>query len=249
MPATQLRTQDSGPLVPRHVAVIMDGNGRWAQARGLPRHEGHRRGLDALRRTVKAAGDLGLEVLTVYSFSTENWRRPRAEVSFLLGLLRRFVENDLAELHDANVRVRMIGGREGLAQDILALIEKAEALTAGNTKLTLVIAFNYGSRDELVRVARQIAVQAAAGTLSADTIDEDFLSARMDTDGLPDPDLVIRTSGEMRISNFLLWQAAYAEFIVTPTLWPDFDKAALEEAITEFHARDRRFGGLTAQAG
>ncbi|MGL4976306.1 MAG: isoprenyl transferase [Bosea sp. (in: a-proteobacteria)] len=249
MPATQLRTQDSGPPMPRHVAVIMDGNGRWAQARGLPRHEGHRRGLDALRRTVKAAGDLGLEVLTVYSFSTENWRRPRAEVSFLLGLLRRFVENDLAELHAANVRVRMIGGREGLAADILALIEKAEALTASNTKLTLVIAFNDGSRDELVRVARQIAAQAAAGNLCADKIDEDFLSGRMDTDGLPDPDLVIRTSGEMRISNFLLWQAAYAEFVVTPTLWPDFDKAALEDAITEFHGRDRRFGGLTAQAG
>jgi undecaprenyl diphosphate synthase len=249
MPATQLRSQDSGPPAPRHVAIIMDGNGRWAQARGMPRHEGHRRGLEALRRTVKAAGDLGIETLTVYSFSTENWRRPRAEVSFLLGLLRRFVENDLAELHAANVRVRMIGGRETLAPDILALIRNAEALTAGNTRLTLVIAFNYGSRDELVRMARQIALDAAAGNVAPAEIDEDFLSARMDTAGINDPDLIIRTSGEMRVSNFLLWQAAYAEFVVTQTLWPDFDKAALEEAISEYHSRDRRFGGLTAQAG
>ena len=233
---------------PTHVAIIMDGNGRWAQMRGLPRQEGHRRGLEALRRTVRNAGDLGIRVLTLYSFSTENWRRPKAEVSFLLGLLRRFVENDLAELHEAGVRVRIIGSRADLAPDLRLLIERAETMTAGNDGLTLVVAFNYGSRDELVRVARALAVDAAAGRLSPEAIDEDMLAARLDTVGLPEPDLVIRTSGETRISNFLLWQAAYAEFVFTPVLWPDFDRKALEEAVAEFHRRERRFGGVTEAA-
>lgn len=233
---------------PTHVAIIMDGNGRWAQMRGLPRQEGHRRGLEALRRTVRNAGDLGIRVLTLYSFSTENWRRPKAEVSFLLGLLRRFVENDLAELHEAGVRVRIIGSRADLAPDLRLLIERAESMTAGNDGLTLVVAFNYGSRDELVRVARALAVDAAAGRLSPEAIDEDMLAARLDTVGLPEPDLVIRTSGETRISNFLLWQAAYAEFVFTPVLWPDFDRKALEEAVAEFHRRERRFGGVTEAA-
>ncbi|MCV9935001.1 isoprenyl transferase [Boseaceae bacterium BT-24-1] len=229
---------------PAHVAIIMDGNGRWAQMRGLPRQEGHRRGLEALRRTVRNAGDLGIKVLTLYSFSTENWSRPMAEVSFLLGLLRRFVENDLAELNEAGVRVRIIGSREDLAPDLRALVERAEAVTRDNTGLTLVVAFNYGSRDEITRVMRDLARDVAAGRLVPDTIDEKMLSSHLDTAPLPDPDLVIRTSGETRISNFLLWQAAYAEFVFTPVLWPDFDRKALEDALAEFHRRERRYGGL-----
>jgi len=229
---------------PAHVAIIMDGNGRWAEMRGLPRQEGHRRGLEALRRTVRNAGDLGIRVLTLYSFSTENWRRPKAEVSFLLGLLRRFVENDLAELHEAGVQVRIIGSRSDLAPDLRALIERAEATTRGNTGLTLVVAFNYGSRDEITRVARALADEVAAGLLRPEAIDEDLLTARLDTGSLPEPDLVIRTSGEARISNFLLWQAAYAEFLFTPVLWPDFDRKALEDALSEYSRRERRFGGV-----
>lgn len=229
---------------PAHVAIIMDGNGRWAQMRGLPRQEGHRRGLEALRRTVRNAGDLGIRVLTLYSFSTENWRRPMAEVSFLMGLLRRFVENDLAELNEAGVRVRIIGSREDLAPDLRALVERAEAMTQGNTGLTLVVAFNYGSRDEITRVARRLALEVAAGRLAPEAIDEAMLSSHLDTTALPEPDLVIRTSGETRISNFLLWQAAYAEFVFTPVLWPDFDRKALEDALAEFHRRERRYGGV-----
>ncbi|RDJ24185.1 isoprenyl transferase [Bosea caraganae] len=231
--------------VPSHVAVIMDGNGRWAQLRGFPRQEGHRRGLEALRRTVKNAADLGIEFLTLYSFSTENWRRPATEVSFLMGLLRRFVEKDLAELDASNVRVRIIGGRSDLAPDLRMLVEHAEAMTRDNTGMTLVIAFNYGSRDEITRVARQLAADAAAGRIAPDAIDEAAISARLDTAEMPDPQLVIRTSGETRISNFLLWQAAYAEFVFTPVLWPDFDRAALEEALAEYRRRERRFGGLS----
>lgn len=230
--------------VPTHVAVIMDGNGRWAQLRGLPRHDGHRRGLEALRRTVKNAADLGIEILTLYSFSTENWRRPAAEVSFLMGLLKRFVEKDLAELDASDVRVRIIGGRRDLAPELLKLVEHAEASTRDNTGMTLVIAFNYGARDEIARAARQLATEVAAGRLAPEAIDEAAISARLDTADLPDPELVIRTSGETRISNFLLWQAAYAEFVFTPVLWPDFDRAALEEALAEYRRRERRFGGL-----
>lgn len=231
--------------VPSHVAVIMDGNGRWAQLRGLPRQEGHRRGLEALRGTVKNAADLGIEFLTLYSFSTENWRRPATEVSFLMGLLRRFVEKDLAELDASNVRVRIIGGRSDLAPDLRLLVEHAEAMTRENTGMTLVIAFNYGSRDEITRVARQLAADVASGRIATDAIDEAAISARLDTADIPDPQLVIRTSGETRISNFLLWQAAYAEFVFTPVLWPDFDRAALEEALAEYRRRERRFGGLS----
>lgn len=229
---------------PSHVAVIMDGNGRWAQLRGLPRHEGHRRGLEALRRTVRNASDLGIEILTVYSFSTENWRRPAAEVSFLMTLLRHFVEKDLAELGAAGVRVRVIGGRDELSPDLRRLVEHAEVSTRDNTKMTLVVAFNYGSRDEIARAARRLAEDAAAGRLDPRSIDEAAISARLDTADLPDPELVIRTSGESRISNFLLWQAAYAEFVFTPVLWPDFDRAELEQALTEYRRRERRFGGV-----
>jgi undecaprenyl diphosphate synthase len=230
---------------PAHVAIIMDGNGRWAKLRGLPRQEGHRRGLEALRRTVRNAADLGIEVLTLYSFSTENWRRPQAEVAFLMGLLKRFVEKDLDDLNASNVRVRIIGGRDDLTADLRGLVEHAEAVTRGNTGMTLVVAFNYGSRDEIVRVARGLAVDVAAGRIEAGAIDEALVSSRLDTSDLPDPELLIRTSGESRISNFLLWQAAYAEFVFMPVLWPDFDRAALEEALGEYRRRERRFGGLT----
>lgn len=233
---------------PAHVAIIMDGNGRWAQMRGLPRQEGHRRGLEALRAAVRNAGDLGVRILTLYSFSTENWRRPATEVSFLLGLLRRFVEKDLGELHAAGVRVRIIGGRDDLAPDLRRLVEHAETLTRDNDRMTLVVAFNYGSRDELVRAARRLATEVAAGRLDPAAIDETALAARLDTTDLPDPELVIRTSGETRISNFLLWQAAYAEFVFTPILWPDFDRAAFEEALAEYGRRERRFGGLAEPA-
>ncbi|WNJ93295.1 isoprenyl transferase [Bosea sp. 685] len=240
--------QGQQPAGPSHVAIIMDGNGRWAQMRGLPRQEGHRRGLEALRRTVKNAGELGIAVLTLYSFSTENWRRPQAEVSFLMGLLKRFVEKDLAELDASGVKVRIIGGREDLAPDLRRLVEHAEAMTCNNTGMTLAIAFNYGSRDEIVRTARALAAEVAAGRIAASAIDEALFSSRLDTSDLPDPELVIRTSGETRISNFLLWQAAYAEFVFSPVLWPDFDRAALEDALAEYRRRERRFGGVSEPA-
>lgn len=246
-PTKPAARDSAGEAGPRHVALIMDGNGRWAQARGLPRTEGHRRGVEALRRIVRAADALGIEWLTVFSFSTENWRRPKAEVSFLLTLFKRFVQNDLAELHAAGVRVRMIGDRTSTPQDLRELIEQAEHLTRENTALTLVVAFNYGARDEMVRVTRRLAQDAAAGRLDADTIGENDIAQGLDTAGIPDPELIIRTSGEMRLSNFLLWQAAYAELVFSPVLWPEFDKAALEDCIVEYRRRQRRFGGLAQQ--
>lgn len=235
--------------MPAHIAIIMDGNGRWAAARGLPRVEGHRRGVEALRRTVRAAIDLGIGTLTVYSFSSENWRRPPQEVSDLMGLLKRFIRNDLADLHRNTVRVRVIGSRERLSEDIRALLTEAENLTRGNGGLTLVVAFNYGSRQEIAGAAKALAADVLAGRLSLDDITPDALDGRLETIGIPDPDLVIRTSGETRISNFLLWQSAYAEFVFMPVLWPDFDRAALESAIAEFRGRDRRYGGLSARVG
>lgn len=230
-------------ILPRHVAVIMDGNGRWARARGRPRTFGHTEGVEALRRTVEAAGDLGLPYLTVFGFSTENWRRPIDEVNALLDLLRLYVARDLDKLAREGVRVRVIGAREGLAPDILAIIENAEAKTAHNSGLNLTIAFNYGAQGEIVRAVRRIAAQAAAGKLDPTKIDEGVLEDNLDTAGLPAPDLIVRTSGEQRMSNFLLWQAAYAELVFLDILWPDFDKAALERAIGEYRRRDRRFGG------
>jgi undecaprenyl diphosphate synthase len=244
---TTLRARAIG--VPAHVAIIMDGNGRWASARGLPRLEGHRRGVEALRRTVSNAATLGIRYLTVYSFSSENWRRPAQEVSDLMGLLKRFIRKDLAELHRQGVRVRIAGSRERLSDDIDSLLDEAENLTRDNTGLTLVIAFNYGARQEMLRAAASLARDVAEGRLSPRDIDEDAFSSRLETAGIPDPDLVIRTSGEMRLSNFLLWQAAYAEFVFTPVLWPDFDMAALQDAVAEFRLRDRRYGGLSTRAG
>jgi undecaprenyl diphosphate synthase len=241
------RTADADTGVPRHVAVIMDGNGRWALSRGLPRTEGHRAGVAALRRIVSHCAVRGVECLTIFSFSSENWNRPASEVGFLMTLLERFVRRDLADIHRKNVRVTMIGEREGLEPRILGLIEEGEALTRDNTGMTLVVAFNYGARNEILRATRRIAAEVAAGELDPGAIDEACLSAHLDTGALPDPDLVIRTSGEQRLSNFLLWQVAYAELYFSDLHWPDFDEAALDAAFAAYAARDRRFGGLSAK--
>jgi undecaprenyl diphosphate synthase len=240
---------EGGYEMPRHVAIIMDGNGRWAAARGLPRVEGHRRGVEALRKTVRAASDLGIAVLTIFSFSSENWSRPQSEIRDLLALLRRFIRNDLANLHKSNVQVRVIGEREDLPSDIRALLEEAESLTQRNDGLMLVVAFNYGARQEIARAARRLAIEVREGRLSADQITPDLLARHLDEPNLPDPDVIIRTSGEQRLSNFLLWQAAYSELVFVPINWPDFDHAALEGAIAEYRRRERRFGGLIAQTG
>ena len=233
---------------PRHIAIIMDGNGRWAQQRGLPRYEGHRRGVEAVREAVRSANALGIPYLTLFSFSSENWSRPKSEILDLMGLMRRFIQRDLAELHQSNVRVRVIGEREGLDADIVKMLAESEALTRDNTALTLTVAFNYGSRAEIVRAARKIAGQVERGELSADGITQESFAQALDTAGIPDPDLFIRTSGEQRLSNFLLWQLAYAEFVFVDTFWPDFNRSHLEAAIAVFQARERRFGGLTRQS-
>jgi undecaprenyl diphosphate synthase len=235
--------------MPRHVAIIMDGNGRWAAARGLPRVEGHRRGVEALRRTIRAAGEMGIRFITIFSFSAENWSRPASEIGELMGLLRRFIRDDLAELHKSGVRVRIIGEREGLEPDIGRLLAEAEELTKDNDGLTLVVAFNYGARQEIARAAKRIAHEVAEGRLKPDAVTVETVSGYLDAADLPDPDLVIRTSGEQRLSNFLLWQSAYSELVFVPLNWPDFDRAALEGAIGEFRQRERRFGGLVAKTG
>jgi undecaprenyl diphosphate synthase len=244
-----LEAATDGFEMPRHVAIIMDGNGRWAAARGLPRVEGHRRGVEALRRTVRAAGELGISILTIFSFSSENWSRPASEIRDLLMLLRRFIRNDLAELHKSNVRVRIIGDREDLERDIRSLLQEAEDLTRNNDGLLLVVAFNYGARQEIARAARRLADEAANGRLQAKDITPELLAQHLDAPDLPDPDVIIRTSGEQRLSNFLLWQSAYSELVFVPTYWPDFDRAALEGVIAEYRRRERRFGGLIAQTG
>ena len=242
--------RDGEPFkVPRHVAIIMDGNGRWAAARGLSRAEGHRRGVEALRRTVRAAGDIGISFLTIFSFSAENWSRPATEIGELMGLLRRFIRNDLADLHKSNVRVRIIGERQTLDPDIGRLLTEAEELTKNNDGLTLVVAFNYGARQEITRAARRIAEDVAQGRLSPADITAETVGSFLDAPDLPDPDLIIRTSGEQRLSNFLLWQSAYSELVFVPTYWPDFDRATLEAAIREYQQRERRFGGLVAKTG
>ena len=241
-------SNSAGPdCMPRHVAIIMDGNGRWATQRGLPRSAGHRQGVEALRRTVRAAADMGISILTLYSFSTENWARPQAEVRFLLELLRRFIRTDVADLHKSNVRIMIIGDRDGLEPSLCTMFEEAEALTRHNTALKLVIAFNYGSRQEITRAVQAIARQVADGTLAAADITPAVITGHLDTAGLPDPDLLIRTGGEQRISNYLLWQCAYTEFVFLPEYWPEFDAHSLARAIDTFRMRDRRFGGLKAQ--
>lgn len=244
-PAMAHGVSHSSDSLPAHIAVIMDGNGRWAKARGLPRIEGHRRGLEALRGLVRAADQRGIRFLTVYSFSSENWRRPAEEVSELLGLLRYFIRQDVADLSARNVRIRIIGRRNDLPDDIAVLLREAETTTASNAGLTLIIAFNYGARDELLRATQALASQVAEGRLAVADMSEQHICDALDTSGLPDPDLLIRTSGEVRLSNFMMWQLAYTELVFLPVAWPDFDAAALDGALVEFSYRQRRFGGLT----
>ena len=230
------------PAPPVHVAIIMDGNGRWAKARGLPRVAGHRRGAEAVRRTIVAAAEFGISYLTLFGFSSENWKRPSTEVDDLMGLLRVYLRGEIAELHQKGVRLRIIGDRTRLAPDIVTLIANAEALTRDNKGLNLVVALSYGGRDDIVQAARRIAAEAAAGRLKPEEIDATRFDDYLFTAGIPDPDLLIRTSGEKRISNFLLWQSAYTELVFVDTLWPDFGAGDLEKALQEFHGRERRFG-------
>ncbi len=232
----------------RHVAIIMDGNGRWAAERGLPRTEGHRQGVEAVRRTVEAAGEIGITHLTLFSFSSENWSRPKQEITDLFGLLRRFIRRDLADLHKNNVRIRVIGTRAGLERDLLRLIDDAVELTKNNTGLNLTIAFNYGARDEIARAARRLAEDVASGAVAASEVTPESFAAYLDTADLPDPDLLIRTSGERRLSNFLLWQLAYSEFVFVDVYWPDFSREVFEAAIAEYQRRSRRFGGTSARS-
>jgi undecaprenyl diphosphate synthase len=232
----------SSGILPRHIAIIMDGNGRWAQSRGLQRIAGHRRGAEAVRRTLTAATELGIPYLTLFGFSSENWKRPLAEIDDLMGLLRHYLRGEIAELHRNGVRLRVIGDRERLAPDIVTLIANAETLTRDNTGVNLTIALSYGGRAEIVAAVRSLAAKAVDGGLAPDAIDEDVISRHLFTAGIPDPDLLIRTSGEQRISNFLLWQCAYSELVFTKTLWPDFGRADLDQAIADFGCRDRRYG-------
>ena len=234
--------------LPKHVAIIMDGNGRWAQSHGMTRTAGHRKGMEVVRDIVRAASDIGVGYLTLFAFSSENWRRPEAEINDLFGLLKTFIRRDLAELHRENVRIRIIGDRTSLREDIRSLLLEAEETTRGNSSLTVVIAFNYGSRDEIARAAARLAMDVQAGRLDASEIDAQKLNDYLDTAGIPDPDLVIRTSGEERLSNFLLWQAAYAELMFVPDFWPDFTPALFDSILERYAARDRRFGGLSTKA-
>lgn len=231
------------PAPPRHVAIIMDGNGRWAKARGLPRNLGHRQGVDAVREVVRACGRLGIQYLTLYAFSSENWKRPETEVAGLMDLLRIYIRRELDELARSGVRVCVIGNRSKLAPDIVELIADAETKTKENRKLTLVIALSYGSQDEIVTACRKIAEQVAAGTLRVEDITVETVAGHLQTAGIPDPDLIIRTSGEQRLSNFLLWQSAYSELVFADKLWPDFSPEDLAAAIDEYRRRERRYGG------
>ena len=242
-PIEQSRRQDDGDG-PRHVGIIMDGNGRWAAERGLARLDGHRRGMDAVRETVRAAPECGINYLTLFSFSSENWARPNDEVQALFGLLRIFIHSDLADLHERGVRIRVIGAREGVPADICSLLDEAERLTAANNGLRFQVAFNYGGRDEIARAVRRM----MAERVEPFQVTPELISKYLDTAGIPDPDLIIRTSGELRLSNFLLWQSAYAELVFLPIYWPDFDRSALEAALDDFQSRKRRYGGLEASA-
>ncbi|MBI2234292.1 MAG: isoprenyl transferase [Micavibrio aeruginosavorus] len=235
---------------PNHIAIIMDGNGRWAQARGLPRTAGHQRGVEAVKRVVKDAAEMGVKYLTLFGFSTENWSRPVDEVKELMRLLRMYLRAETAELHASNIRLKIIGNRAELESDIVALIEQAEDLTKDNTAITVVIALNYGGRHDILNAAaRMAAAMQEKGVVPSYESAEEFFPQFLSTAGIPDPDILIRTSGEQRISNFLLWQCAYAEMVYAQTLWPDFSKTDLEAAVAEFKGRDRRFGGLGAGRG
>ncbi len=232
---------DPYPL-PRHIGIIMDGNGRWAQARGLPRTAGHRKGIEAVRAIVQAAPDLGIPYLTLYGFSLENWSRPILEINELMGLLRHYLRSELAELHKNGVRLRTIGNLDRLPEDIRALVRNAEVTTQGNDRLNLTIALSYGGRQEIVMAAQRLAKAVATGQLAPEAIDEAILEASLSTADLPDPDLIIRTSGEKRLSNFLLWQSAYSEMVFVDTLWPEFGREELKAAIREYQQRERRYG-------
>jgi undecaprenyl diphosphate synthase len=232
-----------GPGVPRHVAIIMDGNGRWAKARGLPRAAGHRQGAEAARKVLRAAGEAGVECLTLYAFSSENWRRPEDEINDLMGLLRFYITRELDALHREGIRLKILGDHNAFQDDIARLVDQAVTRTAGNARMTLAIALNYGARSELVQAARALAARAERGEIRSEDIDEAMVDQSLDTSGLPPLDLLIRTSGEHRLSNFLLWQAAYSELLFVDTLWPDFDGDSLRAALDDYAGRDRRFGG------
>ena len=232
----------SARALPRHVAIIMDGNGRWARARGLPRIAGHRSGAEAARRTVAAAAELGIPYLTLFGFSSENWKRPSTEIHDLMALLRHYLRGEIEELHRNGVRLKVIGQIAQFAPDIVRMIERAEAATRDNPRITLTIALSYGGRAEIVTAVRAIAEQVAFGKLDTEAVDEECIARHLFTAGMPDPDLLIRTSGEQRISNFLLWQCAYSELVFTKTLWPDFSKHDLDQAIADFCGRERRYG-------
>ena len=243
---TEVRSGHGAPdaAVPRHVAIIMDGNGRWAKARGLPRSAGHRAGAEAARAAVRAAGEAGVECLTLYAFSSENWRRPATEINELTGLLRYYVKKEIESLHREGIRLKILGDHNAFEPDVARLVDDAVARTAANDRMTVAIALNYGARGELVQAMRRLAEEVAGGSLQPGQIDEARIEAALDTHDLPPLDLLIRTSGEQRLSNFLLWQAAYAELLFIETLWPDFDGDAMRAALGEFARRERRYGGL-----
>ncbi len=236
-------SESDPPNVPTHVAIIMDGNGRWAESRGKPRSAGHKQGVEAVREAIEGALDAGVKFLTLYAFSSENWNRPPEEVKDLMGLLKLYLRREVKTMHKQNVRLRVIGRRSKLSSDIQKMIGKAEELTENNDRMTLVIALSYGSRDEIVDAARNLASKVATGEVSAEAINERLFEERLTTTGLPDPDLIVRTSGEKRLSNFLLWQAAYAEFLFLDVLWPDFTKDTFSDAVAEYQHRERRYGG------
>jgi undecaprenyl diphosphate synthase len=243
---TVLQAVETLVSAPSHVAIIMDGNGRWARARGLPRTAGHRRGAQAVKVAVETAIATGVRYLTLFGFSSENWKRSASEVSDLIGLLRHYLENEVEFLNKHGVRLRIIGERTRFGADVAALIDRTEAVTAGNRRLTLIIALSYGGRAEIAEAARRIAERIADGSLEPADVDEETMSRHLYTVGIPDPDLLIRTSGEKRVSNFLLWQLAYAEFVFVDTLWPDFSREDFVHALREFHGRDRRYGAARA---
>ena len=245
---TPIRQTAAGNATPAHVAIIMDGNGRWARARGLERSQGHREGVHAARRCVEAARELNLRYLTLYSFSTENWHRPAAEVRDLMALLKEFIFDDLPSLKKEGVRVRILGDKSNLTPEIKTLVARAEKQTADNSKFHLQIAFNYGGRDEILRAVRSVVEAAERGEMAVEAINEETFAKLLDTADIPDPDLVIRTSGELRTSNFLIWQAAYAEYVFLDTLWPDFDKDVFAQALAQFSSRERRYGGVGGSA-
>lgn len=238
------RPQGAAPAVPRHVAIIMDGNGRWAKARGLPRSAGHRAGAEAARKALRAAGEAGVECLTLYAFSSENWRRPKTEIADLTALLKFYVKKELNDLHKQGIKLVILGDHTAFEPDVARMVDDAVAKTAGNSRMTLAIALNYGARAELVGATRRLAQEVADGRLAPGEIDETRIDAELDTGGLPPLDLLLRTSGEQRLSNFLLWQAAYAELLFVDTFWPDFDEAVMRTVLAEYARRERRYGGL-----